>query len=72
MPKNRFSDKDFITPAMCSTGGDPFDCVAVAMDDKGVAVRSTLDEDKTTLYFSHNEWDNFINAVRQGNFSAKK
>lgn len=70
MSKNRFSDKDFITPAMCSTGGD-FDCVAVAMDDDGVAVRSTLDNDKTTLYFSHKEWSNFVSAVRKGNFSSK-
>ncbi len=55
---------------MCSTGGD-FDCVAVAMDDDGVAVRSTLDNDKTTLYLPHKEWNNFINAVRKGNFSSK-
>lgn len=70
MTKNRFADKDFITPSMCTSGGS-LDCVAVAMDNKGVAVRSTLDEKKTTLHFSHNEWGNFISAVRKGNFSSK-
>ena len=68
--KNRFNDEDFRTPAMCTEGTEAHDCVSVAMDENGVAVRSTNDPEKTTLFFDHNEWGNFVKAVRGGNFSS--
>lgn len=64
-----FKDSQFKTPADCSTGGD-FDCVSVAISPEGVGVRSTLDETKTTINFSHEEWRNFIKAVKGGGFEV--
>lgn len=65
-----FKDSQFKTPADCSTGDSPFDCVSVAISPDGVGVRSTLDEAKTTINFSHEEWRNFIKAVKDGGFTV--
>lgn len=64
-----FKDREFKTPSMCTTGGN-FDCVAVAINKNGVAVRSTHDSRKTTATFTHEEWRNFTKAVRGGAFSV--
>lgn len=64
-----FKDEEFVTPEMCTSGG-VLDCVSVAINENGVGVRATRDEEKSTLVFSHEEWRNFVAAVRAGGFSA--
>lgn len=69
--KKLFRDEEFRTPAMCSwDNGSGLDCVAVAINRNGVAVRSTHDSKKTTTVFTRVEWRNFITAVKQGSFSV--
>ncbi|MDO8471247.1 MAG: DUF397 domain-containing protein [bacterium] len=63
-----FKEEEFKTPEMCTTGG-VFDCVAVAINEHGVAVRSTADPERTTVTFSHEEWCNFISGVKIGAFN---
>ncbi|MEK7176054.1 MAG: DUF397 domain-containing protein [Patescibacteria group bacterium] len=68
-----FKDAEFLTPAKCRPCNPPgtgLDCVEVAINEHGVAVRSTHDPEKTTVLFSHMEWRNFIGAVRDGSFSV--
>ena len=65
-----FKDEQFITAKDCSTGDSPFDCVAVAITDDGVGIRSTLDDTKNTVVFNKEEWKNFIMAVRAGGFDV--
>jgi len=64
-----FKDEEFRTPEMCTDGSSVFDCVAVAINEHGVAVRSTHDVKKTTVVFTHDEWENFVAGVRNGAFS---
>ncbi len=70
MKNSLFKDKEFKTPAMCTEGSDKHDCVAVAINKHGVAVRSSYDPHKTTVVFTHEEWKNFTKAVKDGAFSA--
>lgn len=64
-----FKDEEFVTPEACTSGG-VLDCVSVAINENGIGVRSTRDETKSTLVFSHEEWRNFVASVRAGHFSA--
>lgn len=41
-------------------------CVAVAVTAEGVAIRDTKDEGKTTLFFDHDEFSAFKQAVLDG------
>ncbi|MEK7187060.1 MAG: DUF397 domain-containing protein [Patescibacteria group bacterium] len=66
--KKVFEDAAFRTAASCTTGGD-LDCVAVAMDEEYVAVRST-DDPENIVYFNHMEWRNFIGAVKRSSFDV--
>jgi len=68
--KDLFKDDEFKTPAMCTESNTGFDCVAVAINKNGVAVRSTHDPEKKTVMYTHDEWRNFISAVRNGSFSV--
>lgn len=43
-------------------------CVAVAVTPEGVAVRSSRDPAKATIFFDHKEWAVFLDGVRQGHF----
>lgn len=63
------SNKGFRTPKECSTGG-VFNCVAVKVSPKGVAIRDTKDTSKSTLKFSRDEWKTFVKAVKQGEFDV--
>lgn len=67
--KHLFAEHEFKTPAMCTEGGT-FDCVSVAINGHGVAVKSTNDPEGTTVVYTHEEWRNFISAVRGGSFSV--
>jgi len=46
-------------------------CVSVKTTDTQVMVRDTKDPSKTTLTFSHGEWDAFIKGVKNGEFDLK-
>lgn len=52
-------------------GGVPV-CVSVALTDQGVAVRDTEDASKTTLFFSHQEWDVFVEGVKNSEFDRQQ
>lgn len=66
---SQFKDSEFRTPSMC-TEGNQYDCVSVAINEHGVAVRSSHDLTKKTIVYTHEEWRNFIAAVRGGAFSV--
>ncbi|OHA94906.1 MAG: hypothetical protein A3B88_00810 [Candidatus Zambryskibacteria bacterium RIFCSPHIGHO2_02_FULL_39_19] len=62
-------DSDFKTPDVKKwKSGKHVPCVSVAIRPEGVAVRSTLDEGKTTVFFNKREWTAFIGAVKAGEF----
>lgn len=67
MKNHDFKDDDFKISKMC---GGQWGCVAVAMNQDTVAVRSTKDKDKTTIVFDYAEWDDFIAGVKSGDFST--
>lgn len=63
----KFLDSDFKTPSTC--GGPYLDkCVSVAITEQGIGVRDTKDTGKTTLVFTHNEWNAFVLSVKKGEF----
>jgi hypothetical protein len=47
---------------------NPKTCVMVAIKNEGVAIRDSKDENKETLFFSHQEWTAFIKGVKTGEF----
>lgn len=59
-------DSEFKTPNWKS--GKHVPCVAVAITSEGVAVRSTKDKNKTTLYFGKGEWRAFLKGVKNSEF----
>lgn len=60
-------DSDFRTSAWSNKRFKPL-CVQVAKRPQGVAVRDSKDASKTTLFFSHKEWDAFVGGVKAGEF----
>jgi hypothetical protein len=67
MNTNTFNDRDFKTSSACHPKLLP-PCVAVAINKDAVAVRDTKDPTKTTLNFTHEEWEAFIAGVKNGEF----
>lgn len=61
-----FQDSDFRKSSF--TGIDRWACVAVAHRDGVVAVRSTTDAAKKTVYFTDEEWTAFIAGVKNAEF----
>ena len=67
---NRFTTKGFRFPVKDSDfrhgwcGNRP-KCVSVAVTDAGVAIRDTKDETKNTLFFTHDEFEAFKDAVKR-------
>jgi len=47
-------------------------CVEVAIREDIVGVRDSKDLKKTTLTFSRDEWEVFIQGVKNGEFDLKK
>lgn len=43
-------------------------CVQVAIREEGIGVRDSKDAEKTTLYFTPDEWDAFVTGVKAGEF----
>ena len=60
-------DSDFRTSSWTNRTHDHW-CVQVAKKPQGVAVRDSKDTGKTTLFFSHNEWNAFVKGVKAGEF----
>ena len=70
MKKFSVQDSDFVTPKWRS--GRHVPCVAVAVTPTGVAVRSTKDPAKTTLFFNKGEWRAFLKGVKHEEFELLK
>ncbi|HAP74182.1 TPA: DUF397 domain-containing protein [Candidatus Campbellbacteria bacterium] len=47
---------------------NPKTCVMVAIKPEGVAVRDSKDQSKQTLFFSHDEWNAFVQGVKGNEF----
>ena len=47
-------------------------CVSVKITPDGVGVRDTKDTKKTTLNYTHKEWEIFVAGVKNGEFDLPK
>lgn len=63
----RVSDADF-TKSTATTSTVYTWCVEVARKRRGVAVRDSRNRAAATLFFTNNEWQAFINGVKNGEF----
>ena len=63
---SEFDDKEFKLSSF--TGGDRYACVMVAKRNDVIGVRHSKDGSKTTLEFTPDEWNAFINGVKAGEF----
>lgn len=63
-------DPDFRKSSLCHPTLLP-PCVSVAIKGDVVGVRDTKDKTKTTLLFTHDEWNSFIAGVKKGDFDIK-
>jgi hypothetical protein len=70
MNKNNFgfevSDSDFTKSSWSKN--NPKTCVMVAKKPEGVALRDSKDQEKNTLFFTHEEWDAFSKAIKSDEF----
>lgn len=66
MSQFHVSDDDFTKSSWSKN--NPKTCVMVAKVPEGVAVRDSKDENKTTLRFTHEEWEAFKKGVVGGEF----
>jgi hypothetical protein len=62
------ADGDFKVSGWC--GNRPA-CVQVAVKSDGIAVRDSKDSGKSTLYFTHDEWNAFVKGVKSGEFAPQ-
>ncbi|HYU64910.1 MAG TPA: DUF397 domain-containing protein [Candidatus Paceibacterota bacterium] len=63
------TDADFRTSR--STESPKYNwCVEVARKRKGVAVRDGKNRTQGTLFFTNNEWQAFVNGVKNGEFDS--
>jgi hypothetical protein len=60
-----FNDEDFKTSSLCVHCNT---CVAVAVNIDGVGIRDTKDPTKTTLNFTREEWQLFVEGAKRGEF----
>lgn len=65
-PQQPFEDCEFRKSS--ATGTDRYACVEVAQRPDVVAVRSTTDPERHTLYFTRDEWAAFIIGAKRGEF----
>lgn len=63
--KFEVNDQDFKRSGWC--GSRP-KCVMVAKTPDGVAVRDSKDDTKTTLFYTHDEWEAFVLGVKNNEF----
>lgn len=62
----KVSDSDFVKATGTSPGCDW--CVEVARKRQGVAFRDSKNHAAGTIFFTNNEWQAFINGVKDGEF----
>jgi hypothetical protein len=60
-------DEDFVKSSFSKN--NPKTCVMVARTSEGVALRDSKDPEKNTQFYTHDEWNAFIEGVRNGEFS---
>jgi len=58
----------FMTSSKTPDPPRPEFCVSVKRTDTEVMVRDTKDDSKTTLTFSHDEWNAFLQGAKDGEF----
>ncbi len=63
-------DKDFVKSSFSKN--NPKTCVAVAVKKEGVALRDTKEDslNRSTLFFTQDEWRAFLQGVKAGEFDA--
>jgi hypothetical protein len=61
----KFDNSEFIRSGWCEYA---FWCVEVAHENGMVAVRNSADKQKTTVYFTVDEWRTFVKGVKCGEF----
>jgi len=61
-------DDKFVKSGWCKKRGP---CVSIARTEHGVAIRDTKDASKATQFYTHEEWDAFVNGVKAGEFDTK-
>ena len=61
-------DEEFVKSSWSKN--NPKTCVMVALKAEGIAVRDSKDASKSTLYFSHEEWQAFVKGVVGGEFDS--
>lgn len=64
------SDREFTKSSWSKN--NPKTCVTVAIKPEGVAVRDSKDPDKATQFYSHEEWDAFVQGVKNGEFDLAR
>ena len=64
----KVKDSDFRVSSYSDPGGIIKTCVAVAETPHGVAVRNSNDKSKTTVFFTHQEWKNFLKGAKANEF----
>ena len=65
----KFDDSEFKKSS--KTARITHQCVLVAIRPDVVAVRHTRDPNKTTLEYTHGEWDAFLDGVKKGEFDLE-
>lgn len=69
MKNVEFEDSEFSKASMSQYVWNR--CVQVAVRTDTIGVRDSKDQKKTTLVFSPDEWDAFIQGVKAGEFDIK-
>lgn len=62
----KVADQDFVKSSWSKN--NPKTCVMVAQKPEGVAIRDSKNDDKKTLFFTHEEWDAFKKGIASGEF----
>lgn len=66
MKSFKVDDGDFVKSSWSKN--NPKTCVMVAKKKEGVAVRDSKDSGKTTLRFTHAEWNAFRRGIKADEF----
>ncbi len=60
------ADSDFVKSSWSKN--NPKTCVLVARKPEGIALRDSKDPKKVTQFYSHDEWNAFLQGVKAGEF----
>ena len=62
------ADEDFKKSSYSHPGGIITRCVQVAKTAQGVAIRDSKDASKKTLFYTHEEFQAFVQGAKNGEF----